>query len=733
LDYSASTPKISDYLRILFRGRWIIFMSFLTVVASTAYLTYKMEPEYEASTSILIEQKDIVESRVFNAPVTLAQQTDVANQAEILRSSSLAEDVIRTLEDSPYRNELEVMGHGPEQGEITLEERVQRLRKNVRVTNLKDTDILVLTYRAHSAFEAAFLANAIAQQYYRTCYQLSRGEVSEVRQFLEHQLQDVRTKLASSEEMLKDYKENQRVVALEPETQKLVEQAATFESYYNQAETDLNANLRRLDYLKKQLSDAKSTLVEDVTQITSPLIEQLQRDIAERQSQIVSLLASPSPGTDETVNALEKEIEQIKKRLVEETSKIASAGITSMDPLATSQEIFNNILTTEIEVRSLTARTEALRNIMDNFNAQLETLPEKSLVLARLERDTKLQENLYLMLREKYEETRITEAGKMPTVRIIDAAKPPQIPTRPNKQVNILVGIFLGLGLGIAISFALEFLDDTVKTPEDLDKLQLPLLGSIPAVKIAEVARRLKQEGRPYSVEELDRLESKLVTHFSPRSPVSEAYRSLRTNIQFLNHNPSKKVLMISSAATKEGKSTVLANLGVTVANTGARVLLVDADMRHPTLHDFLGVDATPGLSDILRGTITLDQAVRRTDVENLSIVTSGEHPANPSEIAASNAVKDLLDEARQKYDFVLVDSPPLMAVADGLVLASRVDGTLLVVASGFVSPQEVSHAISLLRNAGAPFLGVILNGLDIKKIYGSYYYHFHYYHYHQY
>ncbi|MBM3324501.1 MAG: hypothetical protein FJY66_02405, partial [Calditrichaeota bacterium] len=308
MEYSASAPKISDYLQILFRGRWIIFMSFLTVVATSAYLTYKTEPEYEASTSILIEQKDIVESRLFNAPVSLAQQTHVANQMEILRSRALAEDVIRSLVTSPYRDELEVMGDGPEQGDITLEERVERLRKNMRMTNVKDTDILIVTYRAHSAFESAFLANAVAQQYYRSCYQLSRGEVSEVRQFLEQQLQDVRAKLARSEEMLKQYKEQQRVVALEPETHKLVEQSATFESYYNQAETDLNANLRRLDYLKRQLSETKSTLVEDVTQITSPLIEQLQRDIAERQSQIVSLLAAPSPGTEVTVSAVEKEI-----------------------------------------------------------------------------------------------------------------------------------------------------------------------------------------------------------------------------------------------------------------------------------------------------------------------------------------------------------------------------------------------------------------------------------------
>ncbi|MBM3325231.1 MAG: CpsD/CapB family tyrosine-protein kinase, partial [Calditrichaeota bacterium] len=147
----------------------------------------------------------------------------------------------------------------------------------------------------------------------------------------------------------------------------------------------------------------------------------------------------------------------------------------------------------------------------------------------------------------------------------------------------------------------------------------------------------------------------------------------------------------------------------------------------------FFGFDGAPGLTDILSGSLTLEQAARPTELETLSIVTSGERPENPSEMTASDAFRNFIETTRRKYDFVLMDSPPLMAVADGVVLASRVDGTLLVVASGFVSPREVNHAISLLRNVSVPFLGVVLNGLDIKKIYGSYYYHFHYYHYHQY
>ncbi|MBU1706525.1 polysaccharide biosynthesis tyrosine autokinase [bacterium] len=733
MDNKTTTPQIADYLRILFRGRWIIFMSFLTVVATSAYLTYKMEPEYKASATILIENRDIVESKLFNAPSPYIQKTHVANQTEILKSRTLAEEVLREYENSPYRDELEVMTATIDGIKPTFNDWVDRIRENSTISNVKDTDILVLTFRAHSGFEAAFWANALVEQYYKSSLQASRGEVSEIRRFLEKQLEKTRVKLAESEDSLKNYKESQRVVALEPETMKLVEQAATFESYYNQAETDLNSNLRRLDYLKKQLSQTKLTLVDDVIQITSPLIEQLQRDIAERQSRIASLLATPGPGTDVTVAAIEREINQIKERLISETRKIASSGIASIDPITTSQDIFNNILTTEIEVRSLTARAEALRDIVDDFNAQLESLPEKSLVLARLERDTKLHEKLYLMLNEKYEETRIAEVGKMPSARIIDRATPPQQPFRPDKRMNILIGIFLGLGLGLVISFSLEFMDDSIKTPEDIEKLSLPLLGTIPAVKIAEVARRLKREGKSYSVSDLDLQESKLVTRFSPTSHVSEAYRSLRTNLQFLLPDQPHKVFMVTSAVTREGKSTILANLAIATAQAGSRVLLVDSDLRRPTLHDFFHLSESKGLSEVLRGSMTFDKAVHKTDIENLHVLTAGESLDNPSEMLATNGIAHFLDEARSKYDYVLMDSPPLMAVTDAVVLGTRVDGAFLVVASGFIGSREVNHAVSLMRNVNTPFLGIVLNGLDIKKVYGSYYYHFHYYQYYQY
>ena len=726
--------QLSEYFRVLFRGRWIIFLSFLTVVSLTAYLTHNMRPMFEASTTILVDQKSGLERTIFELPGTLNIQTEIANQVEVLKSRTLSEEVIRSLQLSPYKDELEILQDVTPSGEVvTFDAKVQRLRESISVSHLTETDIIELKVVAHSSFEAAFLANAAAEEYYKQSLKFSRGEVSEVRQFLEDQLDDIRYKLAQSEELLKEYKETRKTVALDEETAKLVEQISDFRAFYNEAETELSANLRRLDFLRKKLSDTKSNLVASIQDITNPIFNQFEKQISEKYSMIATLKAKGAPGSDVASKSLEDEIDEIKKRQVEEAKKIAASGAIPLDPFRQNQQLLDRMIEVETEVKSQTARAESWKDIIDDAEYKLDQVPEKSLILARLMRDASLNEKIYLMLNEKYEESRISEAGKTANVRIIDPAKPPKAPFRPNKRLNIVLGIFLGLGLGVAVSFLLEFLDDSIKTAEDIERMGLVLLGTIPVVKMADIAKRMKREGKYYSKEDMDKVESKLITRFSPKSPISEAYRSLRTNIHFANLDRPNKVILVSSSATKEGKSTTAANLAITIAQMGSKTLLLDSDLRRPAIHNFFKMDRSYGLTNFLVGTMSFDEIIKKSDIPNLDIVTCGDIPPNPSEMLASRAMRNFLEEAKKRYDMVILDSPPVIAVTDAAILSTRVDGVIMVVASGFVNRREVQRAITLLRNVNARILGVLLNGLDIKKIYGSYYYYFHYYQYYYY
>ncbi|MCB9358197.1 MAG: polysaccharide biosynthesis tyrosine autokinase [Calditrichaeota bacterium] len=733
MSFQETTNRFSEYFRILFRGRWIIIGCFFAVVAATTYLTYRMQPLYTAMASVLILDADPVDQAVLGTEQLPYRKTRNLNETELLRSRRIAEDVLRSLADSPYRSELEIMRETDSQGRtITFDDRVATLRGNTSVENLKDTDVLRVSMQAHSAFEAAFLANAIAEEYYRYKLRSARGEVSEIRQFLEQQLEVVRDQLSQSEELERAYKESRGVAALDEESKNLVSQSADMHALYNQTESDLNAELRRMDYLKRQLEDVRGALVEDISNISSPIIETLQREIADKQTRLAALVSNPGPGTDVTIQALENEIETIKGKLVEEVRKIAGSG-GSFEPLRTSQELFDNILKSEVEIKALTARAEALREVISNIDYELEQLPEKTLVLARLTRDRKLNEELYLILNEKYEESRISEAAKSAGVEIVDTAKPPEFPLKPRKKLNILFGMLFGLALGVGITLLIDLLDDTIKTPEELERVALTPLGTIPIVNIEDIRRRLKRQGKELTPADEARIESKMITKFSPKSPISEAYRSLRTNIQFSDIDNPKRVILMTSSATKEGKSTTCVNLAITFAQMGSRVLLVDSDLRRPTLHNFFNVDKMYGLSNVLIGSLTLKDVIKRTEVENLDLITAGDIPPNPAEMVASERMKAFLDEARAKYDVVLLDSPPVVAVTDAAILTTRADATIVVVSSGMTGRAELKRAINLIQSVGSHVLGVVLNGLDIKKMYGSYYYYFHYYQYYYY
>ncbi len=734
METKETSYQLSEFLRILFRGRWVIVVAFLAVVGAVTYLTYRMKPEYVATASILILSQDAMESTLLNARPTEVLKSRNLNAMEILQSRKLAEDVIRLLAESAYKNELEILAPTDATGKpITFDDRVFMFQKNTTVSLLKDTDVLKVSVSAHSPFETAFLTNALADQYYRYCLHSARGEIGEIRQFLDQQLEVVKQQLSQSEEVERNYKQSQGVTALDEETSQKVRQSADFHALYNTTQTELNGQIRRQEYLRKQLAETKGTMVEDVTNATSPMIESMQREIADKQTRIATLMAGSGPGTDVTVSALEKEVEMIKGKLVEEVRKVAGGGASTADPLRTSQQLFDQLLATEVEVKALTAKAEALREVMQNIDRDLERLPQQTLVLARLTRDRELNEKLYLMLNDKYEETRISEAAKSAGIQIVDSAKPPTLPVRPKKKLNILLGVLFGLSIGVGIAFLLEILDDTIKTGDDIERLSLTLLGTIPLVHTEQIIRRLRKQGKQFTDADLHRVEAKMITRFSPKSPVSEAYRSLRTNIQFADIDKPKRVILMTSTTSKEGKSTTAVNLAVTLAQTGSRVLLVDSDLRRPSIHNFFGFDKTYGLTNVLIGSLSLDEVIKVTEVEKLDVITAGDIPPNPAELVASEKMRKFIEDVRTRYDFVILDSPPAIAVTDAAILATRVDGTLLVVSSGTVNRKEVMRAVSLIKNVRSSILGVVLNGLDVKKIYGSYYYYFHYYQYYYY
>ena len=742
---------LSDYIRVLYRGRWIIAVSFLVVVASTAYFTFTAQPVYEASALVMLKEEGRVQQQIFEVSSFMKRETMINNQVEILKSRTLAMDVIRRLQESPHANSFCILGNPPEDQKFSLKKWISSLFRNgeekrstpvfddlvdgfrlgaITVSPKRDTDMIELKIRALSPFEASFVANTWMETYRELDIQESRGEVSEVLDFLVEKLEEVKEAMTASEEDLKRFKETERVTELTAETRQLIERTAQFEADFQNAETDLEANEKRLIHLKDQMDESQKALAEEATSLSSPVILALEQQMAEligRKAMLDKQVEGAGLSSEYGTSELEQRIKGIKEKIVEERQKMVAGGGAAINPLLFSETIFTNILQIETENKALKAKTGRLGEIVRQYDRELNALPQKSLKLAQLRRETAVNNNIYMMLREKAEENRIAEAGRIGTVRIVDYAKPPKDPVSPRKKMNLLLGIMVGLGLGVGLTFIREYLDTSLKSIEDVERLGFPVLGSIPFISPERADRHIKdQNGNG----EIKQIEARLITHLAPKSPISEAYRTLRTNIQYTKIDRPIKSALVSSSGPGEGKSTSVANLAITFAQMGTKTLLVDTDLRRPVLHAIFGQSNSDGLTNILVGKITFEQGIKPLMIDNLDLVTSGTLPPNPSELLASGAMDTFLQEATARYGIILFDSPPVIAVTDAAVLARKLDGVVLVVKSGGTGRDALLRSRILLNNVNAHILGILVNGVHVDHMYGSYYYYYHYYYY---
>ena len=359
----------------------------------------------------------------------------------------------------------------------------------------------------------------------------------------------------------------------------------------------------------------------------------------------------------------------------------------------------------------------------------------------RLQRDVELQESLYTQLKEKYQETLIQESGKVEEVTVVKPAVIPAQPFNiPSKIMIVVTGVVMGFIIGIVFAFLAEVFDTSMGTIEDVEELlNVPVLGVIP-----QLGSDAKGKKRADGAMEGDRSQD-LVTHYEPKSMGAEAFRALRTNLQFLRLEMKGKLFLITSSFVQEGKTLNVVNLALSMAQAGNKVLLVDADLRKPLVHKIFGLSREPGItdyvlgnyhwkevtnsiSDVMLGDFGIDDILKTPGMDNMNFVTAGTKPPNPTEILSSSRFREFLTEAGKVYDFIFVDAPPILPVADATEIAPLMDGIFLVYTVGKIGRGILKRAKSTLDNVDARVLGVILN--NVKPEAGPEYfrYHSHYY-----
>ncbi len=393
--------------------------------------------------------------------------------------------------------------------------------------------------------------------------------------------------------------------------------------------------------------------------------------------------------------------------------------------------------------QAATARESELSRRIDQINRENLKLPEKGLVLVRLQREVDLQQSLYSQLKAKYQEVLIQESGKVEEVAVVKPATEPAAPFNvPSKTMIVLTGIVMGLILGVVLVFLTELFDTSMGTIEDVEELlQVPVLGVIP-----QLGGEGKKKGRAERAAEAGPSRARdLVTHYDPKSQAAESFRALRTNLQFLRLELKGKLFLITSSFVQEGKTLNAVNLALSMAQAGHRVLLVDADLRKPSVHRVFGLGREPGvtdyvlgnyswqevvgtISDVMLGDFSIEDILRTPGMDNLHVLTAGTKPPNPTEILSSDRFRQFLAEARQSYDYVFVDAPPILPVADAAEISPLVDGVLLVYTVGRIGRGVLKRAKSNLDNVEAKVLGVVLNNVKPEAGPDYFRYHSHYY-----
>jgi capsular exopolysaccharide synthesis family protein len=732
-----SQVSVTDYLRILYQGRWIIIISFIIVLIATVYLTFTTPPQYEATTTIMIESSDAMERTIFDINYFGNQNTMMFNQIEILKSRSLAEKVIKRLDLSDVRDSLQLFQPSDEGEYMSMRAMVAILQNNMSIEQKRDTDIIDLTYSAGSPFEAAYIANVIASEFQIRNAETNRSEVSELKDFVQERLDMKKAELEKSENALRDYQEQEKVASLDAETSELVNRMAEAESMLEQSRVELQANLELKRSVTEQLEQRKQTLSDDLSEISTPYLQSLQEQlaaaVAERTLYITALEAQgQTPNKqyyEQGVQEYDNKIKALREKLQEEAKKISSSSMVK-DPFALSQELLNKALNADAEIKATTAKIEALQEVVQDYNTKLESLPVKVLELARLERRRKVDEENFIFLTQKLEEIKIQEAGQSKNVRIIDDAIEPLFPVKPKKKLNLMLGVLIGLGLGVGLAFLKEYFDNTIKSHEEIERMGFNILASIPQIQMDKYEKKLERKLEKVGSIEGRKIESRLITHLDPKSPVSEAYRTLRTNLQFSKVDRKLKSFLITSSGPKEGKSTTAANLAIALAQVGQKVVLVDADLRRPVVHSIFGMKKDEGVTNYLMDTIKYDQILKPTFNENLVVICSGVLPPNPSELLASKSMESLMERLTKDFDVVIFDSPPVIAVTDAAIMSTKVDGTILVVNSGQTNRDALTRCTTLLESVGTRPLGILLNGVNVEGMYGSYYYYYYHHYY---
>jgi capsular exopolysaccharide synthesis family protein len=688
------------YGHVLAKRRWTIFTAACILVASMTVFSFKTRPVYEAIARVEVEAEPPQIQSLSDLYRSMpSDDAFLQTQVNVLESDTLAWQTVQQLglsrsaefgAKAPASNSSLA---APERGQL-----LKAFRKRLHVELMRNSRMLEIRFESTDPALAATVVNALVTNYTEYNFRKKYDATRQASVWMEQQLDELKAKVEKSQQALVDYERQNAIVNVSDKENVVEERLADLSRDLTNAQNDL-AQKESLDEMAHANQSQAALLVQD------DLLQRLQERYADLDAQYVDALAEFGPKYPKVVRiqgelkAMESFIDSERNRLIERVHNdyAAARGREALLSAAVAQE---------------RAEVGKLNQLLIRHNI--------------LKREFDTNQQLYDSLLQRLKDATISAGLRATNIHVIDTAAPPSSPVRPKRLINIAVALLVGLILGVTLAFVEEGLDNSIKSVEDVQRLiATPALAIVPAAGSEGSNgywRRADHHnnGSAGKVARNGTVALAVLNH--PGSALSESYRALRTSILLSTAARPPQVLLVTSPQPNEGKSCTSLNLALTLAQRGSRVLVVDGDLRKPSIASHFGLSAERGLSGLLTGADDLGTVlVQVENVPQLWVLPAGPTPPNPAELLSSPGMADALQQLRERFDHIVVDSPPLLMVTDATVLSTLVDGVILVVESGVTVRGALVRAHSLIDNAGGRVLGVVMNKVDLHR--DAYYY----------
>jgi capsular exopolysaccharide synthesis family protein len=734
------------YLLLLFWDNKFLIaaIAIICLLLSGAYAW--MQPSiYESTGSVMVKKSQNQQTQggsdlnsLLTSSYGIGTVNSVQDEKKLLQSRKLSLRTADTLQQVRLMQNGEqypvLYSSYPDDSTLASREDIaKRLRNGLTFTSPEEeeTNLLSLSYQSQSPLEAADVVNYTLNSYMELSTQQNRESADSAVKFLSNEKNRIQSKLYTAEQELQQYMNSSNLVQVDAQTQSMIEQTTTLQQQRQKARTNLVTANSAIEQYQERLNDIKPGLVDQFADAVGPNMTRLQYQLAELKTERRQMY-SRNPGLDpenppRKIREIDAQISNYENEIRTLTEKVLSEGDEYISLLSSEEGnigqvvsgLQEKLIALKVNKKEYEAEVSALEDEIGTLDSDLENLPENMTQLARLKRNVKVNEELFLNVSNQHSEMSLWEETQFGQGQIMDDGFVPEEPIKPNKKLFLLIGLVCGLVLAGGIVLIKDKTNQVIDGTWQLDKFGVPLLAAIPNFNKYE-EKDFHKNGKKFS--DGNTIPKQMVSLLNVHSPTTDSIRRLESNILHSDLVNDLNALIVTSTRKGEGKTTVAANLGVIMAEADKKVIIVDTDLRRPNLHNMFGLERESGIVEVLRGDSAVSETVKSTMVKNLDVLTAGERSENASAVMKSENFKNLIENLKHHYDFVLLDTSPYGIITDFSSLIDVVDNVALLCRFGETKIGKLEHTFHSLNQIGANILGLILNDFDGEESTDNYY-----------